>query len=68
MVDLKTLMINNYTNKDISKDRYREWVDWVIDYNHNNPTEPICYQVTWTSNTFFVTLLDLGVDISKKIK
>ena len=68
MVDLKKLMINNYTNKDISKDRYREWVDWVIDYNHNNPKEPICYQVTWTSNTFFVTLLDLGVDISKKIK
>jgi len=62
MVDIKTLMINNYTNKDISKDEYRSWVDWVIDYNHNNPTEPICYQVTWTSDTFLVTLLDLDVD------
>ena len=31
MVDIKTLMINNYTNKDISKDEYRSWVDWVID-------------------------------------
>jgi len=62
MVDLKKLMIDNYTNKDISKDEYRSWVDWVIDYNHNNPTEPICYQVTWTSDTFLVTLLDLDID------
>lgn len=62
MVDIKTLMINNYTNKDISKDEYRSWVDWVIDYNYNNPTEPICYQVRWTSDTFLVTLLDLDID------
>jgi hypothetical protein len=62
MVDIKTLMIDNYTNKDISKDEYRSWVDWVIDYNYNNPKEPICYQVRWTSDTFLVTLLDLDID------
>lgn len=62
MVDIKTLMIDNYTNKDISKDEYRSWVDWVIDYNYNNPKEPICYQVRWTSDTFLVNLLDLDVD------
>ncbi len=62
MVDIKADMIKHFTNKDINENEYRNWVDYVVEYNHNNPTEPICYQVRWTNNTFFVSLLDLDID------
>jgi len=62
MVDIKADMIKHFTNKDINENEYRNWVDYVVEYNHNNPKEPICYQVRWTNNTFFVSLLDLDID------
>ena len=62
MVEVKQLMIDNYTNKDISEDEYRSWVDWVLDYNHNNPKEPICYEVRWKDKEYSVKLLNLSVD------
>jgi len=62
MVDIKADMIKHFTNKDINENEYRNWVDYVVEYNHNNPKEPICYQVRWTNDTFFVSLLDLDID------
>ena len=62
MVDVKADMIKFSTGKELSKNEYRNWTNFVQQYNHDNPNDQICYQVTWTNDTFLVTLLDLDID------
>ncbi len=46
----------------MTKAEYRAWEDYVRKYNHNNPKEPICYELTWNKDEYKVKLLDLRVD------
>ena len=47
----------------MTKEEYRVWEDYVINYNHRNPTDQISYEVTFINNDIYeVKLLDLKVD------
>ena len=47
----------------MTKEEYRVWEDYVINYNHSNPTDQISYEVTFVNNDIYeVKLLDLKVD------
>jgi|TARA_B110000259_G_scaffold128941_1_gene145591 hypothetical protein len=40
----------------MNKEEYRVWQDWIIKYNHNNPTDEITYEVNWDDDTYKVKL------------
>lgn len=47
----------------MTKEEYRVWEDYVINYNYNNPNDQISYEVTFVNNDIYeVKLLDLKVD------
>ena len=46
----------------MSEEEYRAWEHYVIEYNHNNPTDQIAYEVTWKDDNYKVKLLNLKVD------
>ena len=55
-------MIDGFLNP-MSKEEYRAWEHYVIEYNYNNPTDQISYEVTFVNNDIYeVKLLDLKVD------
>jgi hypothetical protein len=66
MVDIKKDMIKFSTNKELSKNEYRNWSNFVQQHNHENPTDQIAYEVSWKDDIYSVTLLDLKVD--KEVK
>ncbi len=46
----------------MTKEEYRVWEDYIISYNHSNPTDQIAYEVTWKDDNYKVKLLNLKVD------
>ena len=47
----------------MTKEEYRVWEDYVINYNYNNPNDQISYEVTFVNNDIYeVKLLNLKVD------
>ena len=66
MVDIKKDMIKFSTNKELSKNEYRNWSNFVQQHNHDNPNDQITFGVSWKDEIYIVTLLDLKVD--KEVK
>ena len=62
MVDIKKDMIKFSTDKELSKNEYRNWTNFVEQHNHDNPNDQICYEVVWYKDEYKVKLLDLKVD------
>jgi hypothetical protein len=62
MVDIKKDMIKFSTDKELSKNEFRAWEDYVIKYNEDNPKDQICYELTWNKDEYKVKLLNLKVD------
>ena len=62
MVDIKKDMIKFSTDKELSKNEYRNWTNFVQQYNHDNPDDQICYEVVWKDDIYNVKILKLGVD------
>lgn len=62
MVDIKKDMIKFSTDKELSKNEYRNWTNFVQQYNHDNPNDQICYEVVWKDDIYNVKILELGVD------
>ena len=46
----------------MNKEEFRMWEDYIIRYNHSNPTDQIAYEVTWNEDNYKVKLLNLKVD------
>ena len=46
----------------MSEEEYRAWEHYVIEYNHNNPTDQIAYEVSWNKDEYKVKLLNLKLD------
>ena len=46
----------------MSEEEYRAWEHYVIEYNHNNPNDQICYEVSWNKDEYKVKLLNLKLD------
>ena len=54
-------MIDGFLNP-MNKEEFRMWEDYIITYNHNNPTDQIAYEVTWKDDNYKVKVLNLKVD------
>ena len=50
----------------MNKEEYKVWEDWIMEYNHNNPKDPIAYEVKWNDDNYKVKLLNSGVDTEGK--
>ena len=59
---LKEDMIKFSTDKELSKNEYRNWTNFVQQYNHDNPNDQICYEVVWKDDVYNVKIIELGVD------
>ena len=59
---LKEDMIKFSTDKELSKNEYRNWTNFVEQHNHDNPNDQICYEVVWKDDIYNVKILELGVD------
>ena len=46
----------------MSKEEYRCWESYIVQYNYDNPQDQIAYEVSWKDEIYSVTLLDLKVD------
>ena len=46
----------------MSEEEYRAWEHYVIEYNHNNPSDQIAYEVSWNKDEYKVKLLNLKLD------
>ena len=62
MVDIKKDMIKFNTGKELSKNEYRNWTNFVQQYNHENPNDQICYEVVWKDDIYNIKIIELGVD------
>ena len=62
MVEIKKDMIKFSTDKELSKNEYRNWTNFVEQHNHDNPNDQICYEVVWKDDIYNVKILELGVD------
>ena len=62
MVDIKKDMIKFNTGKELSKNEYRNWTNFVQQYNHDNPNDQICYEVVWKDDIYNVKIIELDVD------
>ena len=62
---LKEDMIKFSTDKELSKNEYRNWTNFVEQYNHDNPNDQICYEVVWKDDIYNVKIIELGVDRKK---
>ena len=62
MVEIKKDMIKFSTDKELSKNEYRNWTNFVEQHNHDNPNDQICYEVVWKDDIYNVKILKLGVD------
>ena len=51
MVEIKKDMIKFSTDKELSKNEYRNWTNFVEQHNHDNPNDQICYEVVWNPKT-----------------
>ena len=65
MVDIKKDMIKFSTDKELSKNEYRNWTNFVEQHNHDNPNDQICYEVVWKDDVYNVKIIELGVDRKK---
>jgi hypothetical protein len=54
-------MIDGFLNP-MTKEEFRAWEDYVIKYNHDNPTDQMAYEVNWKDDIYKVKLLNLKVD------
>ena len=59
---LKEDMIKFSTVKELSKNEYRNWTNFVEQHNHDNPNDQICYEVVWKDDIYNVKILELDVD------
>ena len=59
---LKEDMIKFSTDKELSKNEYRNWTNFVEQHNHDNLNDQICYEVVWKDDIYNVKILELGVD------
>jgi len=59
---LKEDMIKFSTGKELSKNEYRNWTNFVQQHNHDNPNDQICYEVVWKDDIYNVKILELDVD------
>ena len=59
---LKEDMIKFSTDKELSKNEYRNWTNFVQQHNHDNPNDQICYEVVWKDDIYNVKIIELGVD------
>ena len=59
---LKEDMIKFSTDKELSKNEYRNWTNFVQQHNHENPKDQICYEVRWKDDIYNVEIINLGVD------
>jgi hypothetical protein len=57
MVEIKDTELTPMT-----KEEFRAWEDYVIKYNHDNPTDQMAYEVNWKDDIYKVKLLNLKVD------
>lgn len=55
-------MIKFSTDKELSKNEYRNWTNFVQQHNHDNPNDQICYEVVWKDDIYNVKIIELGVD------
>ena len=62
MVEIKKDMIKFSTGKELSKNEYRNWTNFVEQHNHDNPNDQICYEVVWKDDIYNVKIIELGVD------
>ena len=62
MVDIKEDMIKLSTGRELSKNEFRNWTDFVRKHNHENPNDQICYEVRWKDDIYNVEIIKLGVD------
>ena len=62
MVEIKKDMIKFSTGKEISKNEYRNWTNFVQQHNHDNPNDQICYEVVWKDDIYNVKIIELDVD------
>jgi hypothetical protein len=62
MVEIKEDMIKYSTGKEISKNEYRNWTNFVQQHNHDNPNDQICYEVVWKDDIYNVKIIELDVD------
>ena len=65
MVEIKKDMIKFSTDKELSKNEYRNWTNFVEQHNHDNPNDQICYEVVWKDDVYNVKIIELGVDRKK---
>jgi hypothetical protein len=47
----------------MNKEEFKVWENYIVEHNHNNPTDIIAYEVTWNDDNYKVKLLNSGVDI-----
>ena len=59
---LKEDMIKFSTDKELSKNEYRNWTNFVQQHNHDNPNDQICYEVVWKDDIYNVKIIELWVD------
>jgi hypothetical protein len=62
MVDITEDMIKFSTGKELSKNEYRNWTNFVQQHNHDNPNDQICYEVVWKDDIYNVKIIELDVD------
>ena len=54
---LKEDMIRFSTDKELSKNEYRNWTNFVQQHNHDNPNDQICYEVVWKDDIYNVKII-----------
>ena len=59
---LKEDMIKFSTGRELSKNEFRNWTDFVRKHNYENPKDQICYEVRWKDDIYNVEIIKLGVD------
>ena len=59
---IKKDMIKFNTGKELSKNEYRNWTNFVEQHNHDNPNDQICYEVVWKDDIYNVKIIELDVD------
>ena len=60
------MMKENCVLTPMSKEEFRCWESYIVQYNYDNPKDQIAYEVSWKDEIYSVTLLDLKVD--KEVK
>ena len=55
-------MIDGFALIPMNEEEYRVWEGWITEYNHNNPTYQIAYEVSWDEDNYKVKLLNSSVD------